>query len=233
VGVGGALLILPFALAVVRERPDSGAAGEGSAPADDSGLDVAAALRTRSFWVLALALFGFFFYLLGVLEHLIASLTDSGMPRTEAAGYFSAAIGLGLVSKVVMGAAADRLSPRPAILVDYGLLVVSSFLLLLLPEKLYLQLFVVLFGFSYAARDVVYPLAIAECFGVRQLAPIYGLLMVVLAPAGSLGGIFAGAVQDRTGSYALAFQVFAVVNVLIFASLFLLRDERERERKRV
>ena len=82
------------------------------------------------------------------------------------------------------------------------------------------------FGFAYAARDVVYPLAIVECFGARHLAPIYGALMVVLWPAGSLGGIFAGLVFDATGSYAPAFRSFALLNGLVFVSLFGLRRER-------
>jgi predicted MFS family arabinose efflux permease len=232
VGIAGTLVILPFAAGVVRERR----AGEGDAPetsaeaparaAAGSDLDVRQALRTRSFWILGVALFGFFFYMLGVLEHLVATLDDAGLTRQAATGYFSFAIGMGLVSKVLMGLLADRLSPKTAILIDYGLLSLSSILLLFVPERPFLQLFVVVFGFAYAARDVVYPLTIAECFGVRHLAPIYGTLMVVLAPAGSLGGIYAGAVHDRLGSYDAAFQTYAAVNAVIFASLFLLRRER-------
>lgn len=234
VGVGGSLLILPFTLAAVRDRSRGELASDlGTAPAHapiespKRDLALAGALRTRSFWVLGIALAGFFFYMLGILDHFIASLTDAGMSRQEAAGYFSWAIGMGLLSKVAMGALADRLSAKPAILIVYGLLTLSSVLLLLLPARPFLQAFVVVFGFSYAARDVVYPLAIAQCFGVTQLAAIYGALMVVLAPAGSLGQIFAAAVFDTSGSYAPAFQTFAIVNTVVFASLFLLRDERE------
>ena len=84
----------------------------------------------------------------------------------------------------------------------------------------------VLFGFSYAARDVVYPLAIADCFGVRYLATIYGALMVVLAPAGALGPVLAGWCYDTMGSYDAAFGLFAGVNLAVLASLFLLRRER-------
>ena len=235
IGMAGTLVILPFALFAVRERRagDATAAADrdaaaslGEPPARD--LDLRAALRTRSFWVLGLALAGFFFYMLGVLEHFIASLTDAGLSRQEAAGYFSTAIGMGLLSKVSMGVVADRLSPKPAILIDYGLLTLSSLLLLALPAQPFLKAFVVVFGFAYAARDVVYPLAIAECFGVTQLAAIYGALMLVLAPAGSLGQIFAAAVFDERGSYTLAFEAYAIVNALVFASLFFLRDEREQ-----
>lgn len=230
IGVGGAAAILPFAAGVVRDRhaggtvplsapvPDPESAGEGDLGASE-------ALRTRSFWILVVALLVFFLYFLAVLEHFVAALEDAGTPKTVATTWFSIAIGMGLVSKVGMGAFADWVSARRAFFINHALLTLSAWLLLMLPGPGVLPLFVALFGFSYAARDVVYPLIIADCFGVRCLAPIYGLLMVVLLPA-SAGGIFAGWCFDRTGSYDAAFLTFAVLNTGVLASLFLLRRER-------
>jgi predicted MFS family arabinose efflux permease len=238
IGLGSAVVILPFALWVVRERragdPDPHARAADAIPAPVAlergrrGPDLTArqALRTRSFWVLFAALFAFFMYFLAVLEHFVVSLTDTGMPREDAVGWYRLAIGMGLVSKVAMGFFADRLSARLAIRVDFAMLTLSSLLLMMVPAGGFLQGFVVLFGFSYAARDVVYPLAIADCFGVRYLATIYGALMVVLAPAGTLGPVLAGFCHDRTGSYDAAFAFFAAVNVAALAALFLLRRER-------
>ncbi len=234
VGIGTAAVILPFASWVVRERragdPEPFAADPAPlAPGAEVGagdLTARQALRTRSFWVLFVALFAFFMYFLAILEHFVVSLTDGGMPREDAVGWYRFAIAMGLVSKLAMGFFADRLSAKIAIRVDYALLTLSSLLLLMTPGDGFLQGFVVLFGFSYAARDVVYPLAIADCFGVRYLATIYGALMVVLAPAGTLGPVLAGLCHDLTGSYDAAFQFFATVNVAVLALLFLLRRER-------
>lgn len=234
IGLGSAAVILPFALWVVRERRAGDPDPHAAVPAplavarDDRGPDLTArqALRTRSFWVLFTALFAFFMYFLAILEHFVVSLTDTGMPREDAVGWYRLAIGMGLVSKIAMGFFADRLSAKLAIRVDFAMLTVSSLLLLAVPAEGFLQGFVVLFGFSYAARDVVYPLAIADCFGVRYLATIYGALMVVLAPAGTLGPVLAGFCHDRTGSYDAAFAFFAAVNVAVLAALFLLRRER-------
>jgi predicted MFS family arabinose efflux permease len=235
VGLGSAALILPFAATVVRERrpgdprpPEEEAAPHGAAPPKDVGeadLTAREALRTRSFWILFAALFAFFMYFLAVLEHFVVSLTDTGMSREESVGWYRFAIAMGLVSKVAMGFFADRLTPQLAIRVDYALLTLSSLLLLLVPAPGLLHGFVVLFGFSYAARDVVYPLAIVECFGVRYLPTIYGALMVVLAPAGTIGPVLAGWCYDTTGSYLPAFQLFAGLNVAVLAALFLLRRE--------
>lgn len=228
IGLGGAALILPFAAGVVRDwRPGDPrpAPAPGGAFADD-GAHVTAldALRTRSFWILFAALFSFFFYFIAILDLLVAFLTDAGVDRKTATAHFSFAILMGLLSKVIMGGFADRMAARVAFILNFGLLALSSLILLMLPAPGFLQVFVVVFGFSYAARDVVYPLMIAECFGVRHLAPIYGNLMTVLLPA-SAGPAFAHWCFDHFGSYETAFEVFALMNVAVFASLFLLRRE--------
>jgi MFS family permease len=223
-------LLLPAALFAVRERGAGvvarAAAREGPGLPPDRDLDVRAALRTRSFWAIAISLVSFWIYLLALLEHLVLFLVDHGMPRDEAAGHLSNAIFLGIFSKVAFGALSDRLSPRVALLLDFGLLAASSGLLLLLPDPTLIWLFVGVFGFSYAARDVVTPLIVAHCFGVRHLAQIYGVLMVSFLPGGTFGPIFAGWVHDRTGSYDAAFATFALLNALSFAALALVRVER-------
>lgn len=230
-GIGGVAAMLPCALWLVRDRPPREQVGE-PLRAEELGeraereLDLRAALRTRSFWILAGTLFTFFFYFVGMLEHLVLFLTDQGMPRDEATAYFSDAVLLGVASKLGFGWVADRIPHRVAMLLDYGLLALSSLLLLALPERAFLVPFVLCYGIATAARDVVTPLVIVDCFGVRHLAAIYGAIMLALFPGGGLGPLFAAAVHDQTGSYDAAFRVFAGLNLVAFAALFLLRRER-------
>ncbi len=230
-GIGALLVILPFAAFVVREP--RGAELEipkdpGSASSTANDIDLRGALRTRSFWILAAVLFSFFFYFLGMLEHLVLALVDGGMERGDAVAHFSNAIALGIASKIGYGWLADRMRAKTAILVDYGILALSSLVLLAVPNVLFLWAFVLTYGIATAARDVVYPLIITSCFGLGYMAEIYGAVMLALAPGGALGPIFAGFVHDRTGSYDLAFATFAVLNLLAVGALFLLRDERAR-----
>ena len=235
-GVAGLLVLLPVAYGVVREprTPASGAPGTGADRAADpergsatvADMNLAMALRTRSFWILAFSLFSFFFYFIALLEHLVLFLTDEGLPRDVAVAYFSNAIALGLVSKVGLGLVADRIPHKAALLVDYGVLALSSGVLLWLPHPTLLPLFIAVFGFSYAARDVVYPLMVTHCYGLRFMAPIYGAMMLTLLPGGVLGPIFAAAIHDHFGSYAVAFRTFAVLNAVAVAALFFVRNER-------
>jgi len=220
-------VLLPVALFVVRDRAPADRAGAVSSARLPAGpaLGVRDALRTRSFWILLFSLFTFFFYFLGVLESLVLHLMDEGLPRAEAAGHLGRATALGIASKIAFGAMADRLGARRIVLLDYGLLALSSVLLLLVPADPFLAAFVLAYGFSAAARDVVYPLIVIECFGARYMAEIYGVLMLALLPGGVLGPIFAASVFDATGSYRSAYLVFAALNLVATGCLLALRSE--------
>lgn len=208
--------------------PTRAAAAVGPSLANETSLDLRAALRTRTFWILTFTLFSFFFYFTGALDHLVLFLTDSGMPRDEARVYLSWTIGLGIVSKIVGGFIADRIPEEKAILYDYGVLAASSLVLLALPHPVWLWVFVLSFGFSQAARDVVYPLVIQRCFGARHLASIYGVMTLTLLPGAALGPLMAAYIRDTSGSYRLAFATFAILNAVSVAALLLVRDERRR-----
>lgn len=239
-GAGGLFVMLPLAWWLARERyPDRTAASD-AAPATERSaddaiavhgppeLDLRGAMRTRSFWLLAFGLFTFFFYFLGMLEHFVLFLTDEGMPRSEAAGHYKNAIGVGVIAKITLGLVADQIPRRAALLIDYGMVALSSVLLLWLPDPHFVVAFVLIYGFSNAARDVVYPLIIGDCFGVRHMAAIYGGLLFALLPGGVLGPIFAANLYDRTGSYDTAFATFAALNTLAVVGVALVRDERPR-----
>lgn len=225
-------VLVPAALWLVRDVPRAESETTPNDPRDPrESLDARAAVRTRSFWILAFGLFVFFFYFMALLEHLVLFLTDHGMPASEARNWFGWAIGLGFFSKITLGWLADRLAPRASIGLDFALVAVSSAILLWLPNASWLPWFIASYGFATAARDVVYPLIVSFCFGLRYMAEIYGLMMVALLPGGILGPLFAAAVFDATGSYAPAFACFAVLNTIALASLAFVRDERPAARK--
>lgn len=217
------------ALAQTRAETEatSPAALAAAAPApDETSLDLRAALRTRTFWILTTTLFAFFFYFNGILDHFVLILTDAGLSHEEAATRLSQTIGLGIVSKVVGGYLADRVSQERAILYDYGLLALSSVVLLFLPNAVVLPVFVLSYGFSQAARDVVWPLAVERCFGARHLGSIYGAMTLALLPGAALGPLAAAALRDALGDYRMAFVLFIVLNAAALAALFFVRDER-------
>jgi MFS family permease len=239
-GLGGALLLLPFAALAVR-APRAGEGAADAASARDrrsagaaSDLDLRAALRTRSFWSLAFNLFAFFVYFVAVVTHFVPHLQDQGMDVETAAGYYGTAVFLGVFSKPLYGLLSDlsseRVPARAGLLFITGLYTASAFLTLLLPDLWVLWSWIAAYGIASTARDVVYPLIIIDTFGVRHMAPIYGALMLALI-GGPLGGIAAANIHDRTGSYDGAFALFAGLNLLGFLALWLVRRETLRQER--
>lgn len=222
---GAALVVLlPWAALGLREPgPRELAVPETEATAPS--LTLREALRTRSFWILAGVLFAFYSYYLGVTQHLVAFVSDLGYSDARAAASLSFTVALGIGAKLGMGLLADRVRARRALLVNFAVLGLGSCLLLGAGAPSLLAGFLVAHGVAVAAENVVVPLVVAECFGVRHLARLYGALMLTLFPGGVLGPLFAGAVFDRTGSYVPAFATFAILNALALAALFALRPE--------
>jgi sugar phosphate permease len=232
-GLGCTLVLLPIVRALVREPapgfvPSSLAANHGGAgPAPVNGIPLREAVRTPSFWLLALSLFLFYVYFIGVNGHFTLYLVDLGYSREEAGRLFAELVFLGVVAKVGIGLVADRWPAKIALLVNFAIVVAASFLLLGIGERPGLvRPFVIAHGGATMAQNVVYPLIVAWCFGTRYLAEIYGMLMLALLPGGTIGPIALGYMHDWLGSYDLAFQVLVGLNLLCFALLAAVRPFR-------
>ena len=217
-------------LALVREpRSDfvpaslaANGAVAGAAPAE--GIPLLAAIRTPSFWLLAASLFLFYVYFIGVNGHFTLYLVDLGYSQTEAGWLATLLTFLGVFAKVGIGLVADRWPAKTALLVNFGVVVGASFLLIGISANPVLVIpFVLAHGIATMAQNVVYPLIVAWCFGTRYLAEIYGMLMLALLPGGAIGPIALGYMNDWLGSYDLAFRVLAGLNLVCFAMLAALR----------
>ena len=215
--VGGWLVIFPFARWGIPATLD----GPHDAPAEPAdGLTLGDAVRTPSLWLLACVLFVFYFYYLGVNNHLVAFLSDQGFTNAEAARRFGWAVAVGIAGKLLVGRLADATSVRRVTLATFGLVTLASVLLLGVGRApRLLPVFLTIHGFAVAAENVVLPLTVAACFGTAHLARIYGALMIVLLPGGVLGPTFAGWMFDTGRGYWIAFAVFAACNVVALGLL--------------
>jgi len=226
------VLILPFTWLAVREPPPDWVPtrdrepSAGLRPGEDAALDLRTAARTRSFWLFFASLTVFYFYYLGVNQHLAAHLSDIGYSDGRAAASFAGAVFVGVAGKLSIGWLSDRIPHKRALLANFALLFAASGLLLAADRPTLLLLFLVAHGFAVAAENVLLPLLVADCFGLRHMARIYGVLMLSLFVGGGLGPIFAGRVFDRTGSYGPAFTAYLLLNLLNVCLLLGVRDER-------
>ncbi|GIW40851.1 MAG: MFS transporter [Candidatus Binatia bacterium] len=245
-----AFLVLPFSLFVIRDRRSDEVppeerleAGESESTASPS-LPLRAAVRTASFWILVFALFSYYFYYLFVNRHVIALFRDHGSFGHRVPVLLTRFFGVapddfpeftksmfevvGIPAKLLGGVLVDRLRLRHALGWNFALLAGGS---LLFPffgsHGVVVWVFLFLHGAACGLQQVLTPMAVAECFGLRSMGRVYGSLLLVLFPAHT-GTWYAAYLFDTTGSYAPFYPYFMTLNVGAAASLFFLRPASRR-----
>ncbi len=206
------LVVVPIVASSVRTRPESGAeAGDAGGLA---GLEVAAALRARSFWLIGIVQFVYGFTAGGTTVHAIPYFIDLGYSGAGAALLMSLVLGLAGVGKLAMGALADRIDARRALVLNLVICGCGMASLILAADGAMAGAFVVLYGFSVGAPLTLVPLVLAESLGLRRFGSLSGLAGIFNVLGAAAGPIVAGRIFDRTGSYAWALELFLVALLL-------------------
>ena len=202
-----------YSLTVVRERPlpapadsPAGATAE-VAPenVEEEHWTTRRALRTRSFYAIAVAVcLGCFTYAT-ILPHVVVHLTNEGASITIA----SLALGMlavsGIAGKIGFGFLAERLGARRTFIVDLLGHAVAVLCLAFAPSPLLMLAITPIYGLFMGGTGVLLLLIVQETFGVRHYGAILGLVNMSTIVTFALGPLLAGASYDLTGSYATAF----------------------------
>lgn len=233
VGLGGVAIILPFALLVVRDpRPGEGALAEELAgplvelPAES--VSLREATRRPAFWILFYSLFCYSLVQLGLVDQFVLYLTDLGYSEQEAFGALQLTVGAGIAAKLGAGLVGQFVSAKTSYLLNTGLLAISLMLVPFASNGIVLTLFSVLFGLSTSSRDVLLPLAVANAFGTRHFAQIYGVMILAFVPGGALGPLVLAEAHRVFGHYRPGFIACIVLTSVAFVLLVFLPREQER-----
>lgn len=224
--LGTAVLIigLPAAL-LIRERP-----GGAHRTAHAQGMDTAAGLQSRAFWILVTVLFLCSVSQNGSIAHLAALLNDRGVSAANAALAVSALGAATLAGRLITGWLLDRFfAPR----VSFCLLTLAALGVFVLSTARSMMAGVsgaVLIGFGMGGEADVTPFLVARYFGLRSFSTLYGFTWTAYAIAGALGPVIMGKAFDATGSYQALLAGLAVVTLLGAALMLLLpRYQSEAE----
>jgi predicted MFS family arabinose efflux permease len=220
--VGLALVVLaatPLTVLLGRrvERPDS------DLPPPLRG-SFSVVLSQGRFWILiaasALAAFG----IAGVVVHLVPILLERGL-SVVAASHRASAIGVAvIVTRVLIGAALDRLSAR---WVGASIMAAAMFASLLLmgaaPEASFAA--ALLLGGGLGAEIDLISYLCARDFGLAAYGRTYGLIYAATLLAAGAGPLGFGLIADLGGGYGIALAASAVVLALSAILLLFLRKD--------
>jgi MFS family permease len=208
-------VLLPLAVVIVRTGPratQERAHANGSADSH-AGMEIRDALRSRSFWMLAIAQICWGCSLTGLFIHLAAYMTGVGY-SSEATGLaMSIFAGLGILGQPLAGGITDRLGAQLSLVVTFSLMAAGSLSLIWANSLGFLSVYV---GTGLIANSPVLltGILVADCLGLKRYGSLEGLLGSAAQFGAAFGPELSGLILDATASYTLAFLLLAILQAV-------------------
>jgi predicted MFS family arabinose efflux permease len=207
------LVAFPSVFFFVKDPPKEQGARGGAAVTE--GDDMAFALRHRVFWLIVIAAFLLVVAINGVIAHMVALLTDHGVPGSVAVRML-VAVGLStIVGRLLSGYLLDRFfAPYLAAAI---FLVPLIGVLILLSGTTIIPLVVIAaicLGLGLGAEVDIIGFLVGRYFGLRRYGEIYGYIFAVFTVGTGVGPYLMGVSFDATANYKAALAGFCLLLVL-------------------
>jgi MFS family permease len=232
------VICIPMAL-LVRNRPEEyGLLPDGDAPAPSSAGRAASAstasspqnakpaanleaeltwgqaFRTRTFWLLAFASGFSNLTTSGATVLVIPHLENVGVnPGIAALSITFITVG-SIAGRLLGGALGDKFDKRYILAVGLTMQATGVLLLSFVHAAWMIIPFILLYAPGYGAAIPIRPAIAGQAFGRKAFGSIQGSIQGVMTFLSVPGPLLGGYIYDQTGSYAWAFIIFAVFNVL-------------------
>jgi len=223
---GIAILGFPLTAVLVRNRPE--AAIVRTEHRADTGVTVAAALRTTAFWILAFITILSAFSENGLVTNLASILTQHGVLAASAALALSVRGGASIIGRLGVGFAIDRVSPERIQSLVLALAAAGTLILAFAGSAWAALLGAAVLGVGLGSEADVGPYLLARYFGRRHFSALYGLTWTAYAIGGATGPLWIGHLYDRAGAYLPRFIVYLALVAFgaVMLSFFLQSDQR-------
>ena len=228
---------VPLSLGVVRMRPsDMGLYPDGDdAPIEVTGgsdrttgesasFTLKQALRTRTFWFIAIAYACYGFGSGGAQQASVPFLDDMGYPIATAVTALGM-IGAGsTIGKVLFGRLCDKMQANHAFAIGVALWLAGVLALLTVradSPQMAIWTYATLVGFGSGAWLPTLSMLAGSRFGLLHYGAVLGALSICMSMGVAGGPLFSGVMHDATGSYFVAFMVFAGLLALAIPTVLL------------
>jgi MFS family permease len=220
VALGAAIFVLAFLPVLIFIREPAGAAPVVTPTPDASvakGLTLGEAIRTAPFWALMVAFFLAVVAINGTLTHVIALLTDRGLPAQVGANALSIA-GISLMlGRIVSGYCVDRFWGPYVAAVFFAFPLIGIFLLESGFGGYGPSIGVMLCGFGIGGELDFMAFFVSRYFGLKAFGQIYGWIFGVFTIGTGFGPYVMGAAYDAMHSYTLMFKIFEGALLIVCA----------------
>jgi MFS family permease len=226
------VLLLPPVLLLVIDKPEdrglrpdgeAAPAGEGAAAAAIDGLDLPAALRTPTFYLLAAGWFSMAMLVTTLHFYQVSILTAQGVAAAIAARVFPVSALVLALTMPLVGRLFDRVRTR--FVFAAGLVVMAAALagVTLVRDLPSAIAYAALFGLNNAFSLTMFGYLMPRYFGRRHVGTLQGTGQMVAVVGASLGPLPVGIAFDYLGSPTLTLRLLALIPAAcaLAAALFL------------
>jgi MFS family permease len=232
IGLLAWVIILPAALLVRNSPAEMGyeayGAGDGAILShargkDEQGMDKLSgreAIKTLTFWAIALTHFLCCAAHSGPIFHMVSYAMDIGIAKMAAATVLGISGLMSIAGRVGAGVIADRVGAKNTLIALLGLQAVGIVLYLWAgPLWTFLALAVV-FGVGFGGVMPLYAVLTRQYFGARVMGTMYGAVFGISAIGMGIGSYLGGFIFDRMatymGLYVVSFLLGAAAVMLAF-----------------
>ena len=206
--------VLPFTFFVLRDHPPQNLESpnqsepHSAAPTDAAMLTNLDIIRDPAFWIIGLCFGLLFMAYSSVLGNLGMFVEGLGFKTSLTGTLISAVAASGLVGKLALGAASDRIGLKGGLWTALCLAGSGIFLFSTEPPYEVMLVAACVMGMSAGGMVPVWTGMVAAGFGTPNFGRAMGLMSPLIAVLVMPGYLVAGWSDDTTGSFRLAFQFF-------------------------
>ena len=200
------------------------ASPEGEAASLDGpgqGWPLRAALKTSSFYWIAITFFLAPLAQIGILQHQVPLIVEAGISQATAAVALGLTAGFGGLGKLSFGRISEILPFRYAAALCFGLQAFSILILLNARSLFLIWSYVAVFGFSMGGVVVLFPLAVGQFFGLTAFGVLVGIISMLESFGCSAGAFISGLIYDYLGSYHYALIAYFIIYIMSIVTIFL------------
>ena len=223
------VLLVLVAIAIKGTPAQAGyrAVGQSAAVADlkQHGLTFKQALRTRTFWAIAVSGFLAYYSIFSFVQHFVLHLNKGFAYTLADAGKMMFLFSLvAMTAKFAIGWLADHID-RHKVFTACQVIMLVGMIGLASMEREWVVASAVIIGLGWGGLFTLYNMLAVNNFGLREIGRINGSISLMESVGVGLGSWVTGLLFDRYGSYQVPFTVLAVAIVVALLVGLLIRSE--------
>jgi predicted MFS family arabinose efflux permease len=227
-----ALAVVPLARVFRAPPRGAGVAAADNDPAGDAGpvLPIGAALRDRNYWLITAGFFVCGFHVTFLTTHMPGVIELCGLPAGFSGLWLALVGACNIAGSIVSGRLMQRLPMKSMLAVLYALRALGVALFIVLPSsETVLIAFALWMGLTYMATLPPTTGLIAQLFGTRNVATLFGVTTMVHQAGSFLGAWLGGVALEATGGYTIVWMLDIALAVAAAAAHLPIREARRTQ----